>query len=68
MNKKIKTFILATIALPYSYASANESIVNLGVGASVAPVYEGSKKYQIGLVLKQHMRILVMIMVCLVLV
>ncbi|MDB9566935.1 MipA/OmpV family protein [Providencia rettgeri] len=48
MNKKIKTFILATIALPYSYASANESIVNLGVGVSVAPVYEGSKKYQIG--------------------
>lgn len=48
MRKKIPLFILAVTALPYSYAIAGESLIHLGAGISVAPVYEGSKKYQLG--------------------
>ncbi len=47
MSEMKRVFTLVLCALPCSYTVANENIFIIGTGMNVAPVYEGSKKYQV---------------------
>lgn len=47
MSEMKRVFTLVLCALPCSYTVANENIFIIGTGMNIAPVYEGSKKYQV---------------------